>query len=201
MKQALLVLAGFAFVAMLAVLVYQNHRRFHRPLLTTPYQAVTLSNGTVLYGRIDYLGTEPVLRDVFSVQLEPDPQTQKQQDMLVKRKDGVNGADHVIFPFTSILFIEPVQPDSPTRKLIADVGGPFPKRERDEPVGALVRYFSIGALRRAFTRRARRRPSLRVPRRVAGANAACDVSIGANAPDHAHAANSPLRPKKAAPAI
>jgi hypothetical protein len=80
---------------------------------------VTLTNGTVLYGRIDHLGTDhPVLRDVFSVQHEPDPQTQKQQDMLVKRKDGVNGADHVIFPVTSILFIEPVQPDSPTGKLI-----------------------------------------------------------------------------------
>jgi hypothetical protein len=123
MKQALLVLAGFAVVAMLAVLVYQNHRRFHRPLLTTPYQAVTLTNGTVLYGRIDHLGTDhPVLRNVFSVRFEPDPQTQKQQDILFKRKDGVNGADHMIFPVTSILFIEPVQPDSPTGKLIERAG-------------------------------------------------------------------------------
>jgi hypothetical protein len=123
MKKALLVIAGFAVVAMLAVLVYQNHRRYHRPLLTTPYQAVTLANGTVLYGRIGHLGSDhPVLRDVFSVRLEPDPQTQKQQYVLVKRKDGANGADHVIFPVTSILFIEPVQPDSTTGKLIDRAG-------------------------------------------------------------------------------
>lgn len=119
MKQALLVVAGLSIVTMLAVLVYQNHRRFHRPLLTTPYQAVTLTNGTVLYGRIDHLGSDhPVLRDVFSVRLEPDPQTGKQQYVLVKRKDGVNGADHAIFPVAAILFIEPVQPDSTTGKLI-----------------------------------------------------------------------------------
>ena len=80
-------------------------------------------NGTVLYGRIDHLGSDhPVLRDVFSVRLEADPQTQKQQYMLVKRKDGVNGADHVILPVTSILFVEPVQPDSTTGKLIEKAG-------------------------------------------------------------------------------
>jgi hypothetical protein len=75
MRQALLVVVGFAVVAMLALIVYENHRRFHRPLLTTPYQAVTLMDGTVLYGRIDHLGSDhPVLRDVFSVRLEADRQ-------------------------------------------------------------------------------------------------------------------------------
>ena len=84
---------------------------------------MTLTNGTVLYGRIDHLGSDhPVLRDVFSVRLEADPQTQKPQHVLVKRKDGVNGADHVIFPVTSILFVEPVQPDSTTGKLIEQAG-------------------------------------------------------------------------------
>jgi hypothetical protein len=42
--------------------------------------------------------------------------------MLVKRKEGVNGADHVILPVTSILFVEPVQPDSTTGKLIEKAG-------------------------------------------------------------------------------
>ena len=123
MRQALLIVAGFAVVALLALVVYENHRRFHRPLLTTPYQAVTLMNGTVLYGRIDHLGSDhPVLRDVFSIQLEADPQTQKQRYLLIKRKDGVNGADHVILPVTSILLVEPVQPNSTTGKLIEKAG-------------------------------------------------------------------------------
>jgi hypothetical protein len=117
MRQTFLVVIGLVIVAMLAVIVFQNHRRFHRPLLTTPYQAVTLTNGAVLYGRIDHLGSNhPVLRDVLTVRHEPDSPTQKY--VLVRRKDEVNGADHVIFPVTSIVFIEPVQPDSTIGKLI-----------------------------------------------------------------------------------
>ena len=126
MRQAVLVVIAVGIVGivvMLAVSVYQNHRRFHRPLRTTPYQAVMLTNGTVLYGCIDHLGSDhPVLRDVFSVRQEPDSQTQMQQYVLVKRKDGVNGADHMIFPVTSIVFIEPVQLDSTIGKLIERAG-------------------------------------------------------------------------------
>lgn len=119
MRQAVLVVIGLAVIAMLALIAYQNHRRFHRPLLTTPYQAVTLTNGTVLYGRIDHLGSDhPVLRDVFTVRQERDSQSQKPQYVLVKRKDEVNGADHAIFPVSAIVFIEPVQPDSTIGKLI-----------------------------------------------------------------------------------
>jgi len=58
MKQAALVVCALAVVAMLAVITYQNHRRFHWPMLTTPYQAVTLTNGAVFYGRLDHLGSD-----------------------------------------------------------------------------------------------------------------------------------------------
>lgn len=123
MRQAVLLVIGLAIVAMLAIIAYQNYQRFHRPLLTTPYQAVMLTSGTVFYGRIDHLGSDhPVLRDVFSVRQELDPQTQKQRYVLVRRTDGANGADHMIFPVTSILFIEPVQPDSPIGQLIVRAG-------------------------------------------------------------------------------
>jgi hypothetical protein len=37
---------------------------------------------------------------------------------LVWRKDEMNGADHIIFPVTSIAFVEPVRPDSTIGKLI-----------------------------------------------------------------------------------
>src|SRR5262245_25173011 len=114
MTQAVLAVLGFSIVAILAVVAYQNHRRFHRPLLTARYHAVMLVNGTMLYGRMDHLGSDhPVLRDVFSVRQESDSRTQVQQYVLVNHKDERNGADQMIFPVTSIVFIEPVRPDSP----------------------------------------------------------------------------------------
>ena len=125
MRQAVLVVGGCAVVAMLAATVYQDYRRFHRPLLTTPYQAVMLTNGTVFYGRIDHLGSDhPVLRDAFSVRQELDSQTQKQRYVLVRRADGPNGGDHMIFPVTSIVFVEPVRVDSTVGSLIEQAALP-----------------------------------------------------------------------------
>ncbi len=119
MRDAVLAVCGVVIVAMLAVSILQNHRRFHRPLMTTPYQAVTLIDGNVFYGRIDHLGSDhPVLREPFSVRHEVDAQTQKPRYVLVWRKDEMNGADHIIFPVTSIAFVEPVRPDSTIGKLI-----------------------------------------------------------------------------------
>jgi hypothetical protein len=123
MREAVLAVLGLVIVALLAAIVYQNHRRFHKPLVTTPYQAVVLTNGNVFYGRIDHLGTDhPVLRDPFTVRHELDSVTQQPRDVVVKRKDEPNGADHIIFPVTAIAFIEPVRPDSTIGKLIEQAG-------------------------------------------------------------------------------
>jgi len=120
MKEATVTIIGLAIVVLLAASVYQNYRRFHKPLVTTPYQAVALANGSVFYGRIDHLGTDyPVLRGAFTVQRELDPGSRQPRYVLLKRKDDVNGADHMIFPATSIAFVEPVRPDSTVGKLIA----------------------------------------------------------------------------------
>ena len=124
MKEAACAAIGLAIVALLAMIVYQNHRRFHRPLLTTPYQAVVLQNGDVYYGRIAHLGTDhPVLRDVFTVRQEPDSQAGHPRYVVVKRTDGVNGADHMILTVTAIAFVEPVRPDSTIGRLIEQTGG------------------------------------------------------------------------------
>jgi hypothetical protein len=119
MREAVLAVLGLAIVALLAAIVYQNHRRFHKPLLTTPYQAVVVENGSVFYGRIDHLGSDhPVLRDVFTVRHELDPETKQPRYVMVKRKDEPDGADHIIFPITAIAYIAPVRPDSNIGKLI-----------------------------------------------------------------------------------
>lgn len=121
MKEAILAAVGFAIVALMAASVYLDHRRFHKPMITTQYHAVVLQGGGTYYGRIDHLGTDyPILRDAFTIRRERDLDTQQPRYVLVKRKDESNGADHMIFPSTSIAFIEPVQPDSMIGKLIAE---------------------------------------------------------------------------------
>ena len=123
MKEAACAAIGLAIVVLLAIIVYQNHRRFHRPLLTTPYQAVVLQNGDVYYGRIAHLGTDhPVLRDVFTVRQERDAETGQPRYLMLKRTDGVNGADHMILTVSTIAFVEPVQPDSPVGRLVEPPG-------------------------------------------------------------------------------
>jgi hypothetical protein len=120
MRDTVIAVCGLAVVALLAVLVYQNYQRFHKPLLTTTYQAVTLVNGDIFYGRIDHLGTDhPVLRDVFTVRIEQDAQSQKPRYVIAKRVDSMTGADHMMFPATSIVSIEPVRADSQVGQLIA----------------------------------------------------------------------------------
>ena len=123
MRDGVLFVLGLAIVALLVAIAYQNHRRFHKPLLTTPYQAVVLQNGAVFYGRVDHLGTDhPVVRDAFTVRTEIDPQTQRPRHVVVKRRDEPNGADHLIIPAAAIAFVEPVRPDSATGKLIEQAG-------------------------------------------------------------------------------
>ena len=78
-----------------------------------------LVNGSVVYGMIDHLGTDyPVLRDAFTVRHEFDENTRQQRYILLNRKDDINGADHMILPATSIVFVEPVKPDSTVGMLI-----------------------------------------------------------------------------------
>jgi hypothetical protein len=124
MRDALLAATGLLIVTLLAALVYQNYRRFHRPLLTTPYQAVTLRSGEVFYGRMDHLGSDhPVLRDAFTVRREADEAAGEPRYVLLRRRDDVTGADHLILPASSIAFIEPVQPDSAIGRLIDQASG------------------------------------------------------------------------------
>jgi hypothetical protein len=116
----LVALLALAAVWLLAANLYQDHRRFHRPLLTTAYQRVTLQNGDVFYGRIDHLGTDhPVLRDAMTIRQEKSPSATEPQYVLIRRKDEPHGADHIIFPALSIAFVEPVRPDSPIGQVIA----------------------------------------------------------------------------------
>jgi hypothetical protein len=83
---AMIVLAGGA--------VYWYMRPAATPAMSTPFQAVLLSNGSAYFGRLEGLGTPfPVLRDVFYVQSSQDPQTKQVSNILVKRGKEWHASD------------------------------------------------------------------------------------------------------------
>jgi len=88
--------------------------------LTTPYQAVLLSNGSAYFGRLEGLGTPyPVLRDVFYVQSVKNSQTNAVSNILVKRGKEWHAPDRMILNANSIVLVEPVNPTSRVSQLIS----------------------------------------------------------------------------------
>ena len=87
------------------------------------YYAVLLTNGAVYFGKLDGMGSpSPVLTDVFYVQAGPvDPNTKQPQGMvLVHRGKELHGPDRMILSDRSIVFVEPVGPDSRVATLIRE---------------------------------------------------------------------------------
>jgi hypothetical protein len=88
--------------------------------MTTPYQAVLLSNGSAYFGQLEGLGTPfPVLRDVFYVQSKQDPQTKQVSNVLVKRGKEWHAPDRMILNSSMIVLVEPVNPASRVAQLIS----------------------------------------------------------------------------------
>jgi hypothetical protein len=89
------------------------------PELSTPYQAVYLINGQAYFGRLEDLGTQyPVLRDVYYIQNQTDPETKQVKNVLVKRGREWHAPDRMILNRDHVLLIEPVKPGSQVAKLI-----------------------------------------------------------------------------------
>jgi hypothetical protein len=87
------------------------------------YYAVLLTNGSVYFGKLEGMGSpSPVLTDVFYVQPGPvDPNTKQPQGMvLVHRGKELHGPDRMILNDRSIVFVEPVGPDSRVSQLIKE---------------------------------------------------------------------------------
>jgi len=88
--------------------------------MTTPYQAVLLSNGSAYFGRLEGLGTPyPVLKDVFYVQSVTDPQTKQVNNILVKRGKEWHAPDRMILNANMIVLVEPVSTASRVAQLIS----------------------------------------------------------------------------------
>jgi hypothetical protein len=87
------------------------------------YYAVLLTNGSVYFGKLEGMGSpSPVLMDVFYVQPGPvDPTTKQPAGMvLVHRGKELHGPDRMILNDRSIVFVEPVGPDSRVAQLIKE---------------------------------------------------------------------------------
>jgi hypothetical protein len=88
--------------------------------MTTPYQAVLLSNGSAYFGRLEGLGTPyPILKDVFYVQSVTDPQTKQVNNILVKRGKEWHAPDRMILNADMIVLVEPVSTASRVAQLIS----------------------------------------------------------------------------------
>lgn len=112
-----LVLAGLLLTLVLvqAAGFYMDYRTRHRPLLSTAFQSVTLSNGEVYYGRLHHFGTDhPVLRMAFRVDPGSDGTPQ-----LRWLRDEREGADHLIFPRDAIVHVRPVRSESALGRVLA----------------------------------------------------------------------------------
>jgi small nuclear ribonucleoprotein (snRNP)-like protein len=114
-------LTGFVIAAALCVMAWQGMRSHAVPQLTTPYQAVALTNGQVFFGRIDSLdGNYTVLRDVFYIQSRQNPDSKEVANVLIKRGAEAHTPDRMVINRQQVLLIEPVGTDSRIAKLIAE---------------------------------------------------------------------------------
>jgi hypothetical protein len=89
--------------------------------MTTPYQAVLLTNGSAYFGKLEGLGTPyPVLKEVFYVQSVQNPETKQVSNILVKRGKEWHSPDRMILNANMIVLVEPVNPNSRVAQLIAE---------------------------------------------------------------------------------
>jgi len=116
-------LAGLLLVvvALLATLVVRDIRSSTAADFTTPYQAVVLTGGQVYYGKLENAaGLFPVLRDVFYIASQVNPETKQVQNVFVRRGKELHGPDYMVLNRQSIAFVEPVKEDSQVAKFIAE---------------------------------------------------------------------------------
>ncbi len=114
------VLAG-AVVILLATLVFQNWRMQSVPDLGARFHGVLLTNGQAFFGRVERAGSNfPVLRDVYYVRSQVNPDTKAVTNTLVRRGQELHAPDAMILNATHIVLIEPVKPDSQVGKLIEE---------------------------------------------------------------------------------
>jgi hypothetical protein len=117
-------LAVVLLVAVVGLLAWPYVRAPRTPAFETPYQAVLLTGGQVYFGKLEGFGTAyPVLREVFYVQSQVNPETKAVTSILVQRGSEWHGPDRMYLNPGHIILVEPVGPNSQMAKLIAEKKG------------------------------------------------------------------------------
>ena len=112
---------GTIFLAIIAGTLLYQQEGHSSPKFPTEFQAVLLSTGQVYYGKLEGFGTGyPVLRDVYYVKSQADPNTKQVTNILVRRGNEWHGPDRMYVNPASIIVVEPVSPGSQVAKLIAE---------------------------------------------------------------------------------
>ena len=115
-------LFAVAVVTLLSILVLRDVQRGSTLRFAAPYQAVMLTNGQVLFGRLEHTGSPFVtLTDVYYVQAQMNQETKQVSNLLVRRGKEWHLPDRTIVYMNNILLIEPVKPDSDLAKRIAEL--------------------------------------------------------------------------------
>jgi len=119
--QKLIAASLLIIVALMGSLAIQYIHSTSAPDFGTPYQAVVLNGGQVYFGKLDNAaGQYPVLRDVFYIVSQMNPETKQVNNVLVRRGKELHGPEFMVLNRQSIVFVEPVKEDSQVAKSIAE---------------------------------------------------------------------------------
>jgi len=122
MNRVLALLFGVALLALLAPVSWRQATAVQAaPQLTTTYQAVLLSNGSVFFGRLENPAADhPVLRDVHYIRSQVNPETKEVTNTLIRRGQEWHQPDAMILNARHVVVVEPVAPGSQVAKLIEE---------------------------------------------------------------------------------
>ena len=86
---------------------------------TTEYQCVLMNSGQIFFGKMEKAGSAyPVLKNVYYVHQQMDPETKGMKSTLLKRSMEPHAPDMIYINANSIAFIEPVSPNSKVAQLL-----------------------------------------------------------------------------------
>ena len=86
---------------------------------TTEYQLVVMNNGQYFIGKIEKAGSAyPVLKNVFYIRQQMDPETKQMKAGLFKRSMEPHAPNMMYINASSIAFIEPVSPVSKLAEML-----------------------------------------------------------------------------------
>ena len=121
MQRAAYVMVGLSSMVIAGVLAFFLYHSHSGPQLTTPFQAVQMSNGQVFFGRLSQAGSAyPALHEVYLLQGKTNPETKQVTNFLVKRAQDWQGEDAIFLNARHIMAVEAVKPGSSIDKLIQD---------------------------------------------------------------------------------